>query len=903
MNIFRRVTLQSLRKNPTRTVVTIIGIILSAAMICAVTTFASSIQHYALENSIYAEGNWHVMQADISYDECEAIAKKDDIQQAGFVQQLGYSLLENSSNAEKPYLYVMGTDENAREMLPISLLGGRYPKNDKEILLPDHLASNGGIHYGLGDQLTLTLGDRELDGVVVGQGTPCYVYDAETGQAVFNGENFRPRESRTYTVVGYYHRLSYQLEDFPAPGYTALTVADEGGEGTWSAFWQLKDPRKAYDNMNEGVRTNDDVLMLLGSFRHNSFAQTLSGLGSIVVLLIMFGSVALIYNAFGISVAERTKQFGLLSSIGATKKQLRHMVLFEALAVSAVGIPLGILSGVGGIGVTLHFVGSKFRALGGFPLDMKLHVSLLSVVLAAIIALVTVLISAWIPSRRATKITAVEAIRQNGDIKVKGGRERSHRLTYRVFGLPGLLASKHYHRSKRKYRTTVVSLFMSVVLFVSASSFTDYLLLAATDGFSTRGYDLEYSVSMEQTEKTPEELLKLLCSEKHVTGGTYMAAEMYLDGVISTEAFNEGVVGSYLSTTENVPAHMEQADGTQAASLPVRVHFVADEEFRNLLKKYDLSEKDFLNPDQPLAITVDHARFFDRPTERYCNVELLGADQFTFYGERIRSYDGYSYLEESGEGKDRVIRYISNNDSEVMEIPYDQAAIPFSLAAGKTIHESPYFLAEMEAGSISMIYPISAYERVIPEELRERSDVYTFFLNSSNHAATFQQLTKTLLENGMNTDQFNDYAQGVENKRNMVTIVQVFSYGFIVLISLIAAANVFNTISTNIALRRREFAMLKSIGMKAKDFDKMMNFECLLYGSRALLLGLPVSAGVTYLVWKSVSDSVQMNFYLPWKAMLIAMGSVFAVVFVTMLYAMRKIKRDNPIDALKNENL
>lgn len=149
----------------------------------------------------------------------------------------------------------------------------------------------------------------------------------------------------------------------------------------------------------------------------------------------------------------------------------------------------------------------------------------------------------------------------------------------------------------------------------------------------------------------------------------------------------------------------------------------------------------------------------------------------------------------------------------------------------------------------------------------------------------------------------NDYAEREEMDRNIVTIIQVFSYGFIVLISLVAAANVFNTITTNINLRRREFAMLKSVGMSNKGFHRMMNYECLLYGSRALLFGLPASAGVTWLIYRAVDGGYKTNYHLPWGAVGIAVLSVFLVVFATMMYAMSKIGRDNPIDALKNENL
>lgn len=112
--------------------------------------------------------------------------------------------------------------------------------------------------------------------------------------------------------------------------------------------------------------------------------------------------------------------------------------------------------------------------------------------------------------------------------------------------------------------------------------------------------------------------------------------------------------------------------------------------------------------------------------------------------------------------------------------------------------------------------------------------------------------------------------------------------------------NVFNTISINISLRRREFAMLKSVGMSNKEMNRMMNFACILYGSRALLYGLPVSIIITGFIYRVISEGFTTGFYLPWSAIAIAVLSVFIVVFATMMYSMRKIKADNPIDALKN---
>ena len=163
--------------------------------------------------------------------------------------------------------------------------------------------------------------------------------------------------------------------------------------------------------------------------------------------------------------------------------------------------------------------------------------------------------------------------------------------------------------------------------------------------------------------------------------------------------------------------------------------------------------------------------------------------------------------------------------------------------------------------------------------------------------------TATLDEHGLPSGNLYDAADREETNRNLMFIINVFAYGFIVLISLIAAANVFNTISTGINLRRREFAMLKSVGMTQKGFHKMMDYECLMYGAKSLLWGLPAAVGVTYLIYRSINAGYVTNFYIPWVSIAVAVFSVFAVVFATMLYSTNKLKNENIIDALRNENL
>lgn len=908
MNVFNKVTLESLEKNRTRTIVTIIGIMLSAAMICASTTLVSSMRNFVLRCAIHIDGDWYGAVYDAAYKDYEDIRDSDRVSSAAYAQVLGYAKID-SANERKPYLYVLGGDVASGyfKTMPVHLILGTLPKDSTEIILPEHLTSNGKVNYKLGDTVTLDVGDRTLDGRRLGQDTPVYTYDSETQVEIMSGERLENTEPRTYTVVGIYERPTF--EDYSAPGYTALTAADtkSADQAPIHCYFKLHKPAGVYDFMKEMGYTqeyryayNTKVLLYSGTAPFDSFLTAFYSLAAIIIALIVFGSVSLIYNAFSISVSERTRQFGLLSSVGATRKQLRRMVLFEALAVSIVGIPLGILVGIGGIGITLLLIGDKFFSIVRVAIPMRLCVSWQAVVIAAVIALVTVLISAWIPSKRATRVSAVEAIRQSMDIKVSGRPVRTSKLAYKLFGLPGVLAGKHYKRNRKKYRTTVVSLFMSIVLFVSAAAFTDYMMESAEGGLASDQFDLIYAAESDASAAmTPDALLELLFSEPNVTGGTY-TKKQFLQGDISREY----VTAMFADRFADFGMEREDA-APKNLSISGYLYFVADAEFNRLLEKYNLKEADYYDRDNPLGIALDRNIEFDRRLEKYVTLDTLKGDGCVIEGLYYVEIDGYyrkdSRIDENG---NKVVLYQNrDNESDIIELPYGESFAKYTLRSEKTIEEAPFFVSRSTPVAINMIYPYSMLESVVPEAALNQFRNTEYFLTSSNHTASFENLATVLTENGLSSRQLFDYAANAETNRNVVTIIRVFAYGFIVLISLIAAANVFNTISTNISLRRREFAMLKSVGMTQKGFRRMMNCECLLYGSKALLLGLPVSCGITYLIYRAVTTAYETSFHLPWAAIGIAVLSVFLVVFATMMYAMRKVKKDNPIDALKNENL
>lgn len=944
MSIFHKVTLRYLKENRTRTLVTIVGMILSAAMFTAVTTSISSLRNYLINSTIYTEGNWYGAVHGLSDSQKEKLSADSRTKKSVTMELFGFADLKDSRNDAKPYLCVFGLQEDFTDMMPVHLLEGRLPENNSEILLPEHLSSNGGIDWQVGDTLSLDLGIRvnnlgetltNEDSFVDGEND-----SLQNGKAVSGlTERLISKKTYHYTVVGIYERPNF--EAYHAPGYTALTIGENSSDHTYSLYLRTAPGRQTGKKLQqmameyEGLawEINYNLLRLYGYSGESSYNRVMNNLGILLILIIMFGSISLIYNAFSISVSERTKQFGLLASIGATKKQLTGSVIFESLFLSVIGIPLGILSGLVGISITFYFVQDMMASVlgdsitGGYQMvrlsmilgpaknvALRLQPSFGALAIAIAVSLLTVIISAYIPARRAMKKSAIDAIRQSNDISIRSKKVKTSRLTQKLFGFEGMLATKNYKRNRRKYRATVISLFLSIVLFISASSFCAYLSLSARTVLSDNDYDLAYILNPDQDE-TPEALLAELSESEEITEYTY-ATKLYFTCPVETARLNP-MLRDYLKN--EMEAREETYEEYEETDMEIMMLFLADKDFKAYLQKLKLPEDEYFNTQAPKAVAADSLSLYSGASQKYFSFPAFTDDspgEINLYLARERENYDYSGTYRTENGVPVCDFYHQATDDEIVTFTREESCFLLPLTVGATVQQAPDFFAD-EYGVIRLFYPYSmldyvftgleadtSYYQISDMPLSENTSTELLFKcqdhNTTNSAAN---MTKLLMQKGYSTSGLVDYAASVESSRALVTVINIFSYGFIILISLIAATNVFNTISTNINLRRREFAMLKSIGMTPKAFSKMMDFECLLYGFKGLLYGLPVSFVMTWLIYSSIGQGLEIAFFIPWYSITIAVGSVFLVVFSTMLYSMRKIRKDNTIDTLKNENL
>lgn len=869
MNIMNKVTLQSMKKNKTRTIVTIVGIILSVSMVTAVTTIVTSLQNYLYETAVYENGSWHGMFQNISFEKGEEIAQDDGVADTVYTQYIGYAKMEASKNDFKPYLYVIGGNDETFDTLPIHLTEGRLPKNDAEIILPNHLENNGGVSYKLNDVLLLPLGDRMSDGYKLFQNNPITgEYDDKGNIIVSDDETLETNTLKQYTIVGFYERPSF--ENFTAPGYTAITFSDLSDKSAlYDVYYTMKNPQDVmgfsdnyYFKDGLGGSTNNEVLMYQGVSQYDTYSSSLYGMIAILIVIIMMGSIALIYNAFSISASERTVQFGLLSSIGATKKQIRKSVRFEALVLGLIGIPIGILAGIGGIGVTFFLLGDNLKTFttsvaGGDSVQFHMSVSWIGIAAAVVIACITLAVSVIKPAFRASRITAIEAIRSSKDISDRKADRKNHKtskITYKIFGLPGVLAKKYYTRSAKKYRATIISLFMSIVLFVSASSFILYLTSSVNNVYYRADYDITATISSDYADSKKE-----VIQEVRNLGSVDKASSSVMSNFLVEN-------GEELLTNEGKAALMEKYGFDSFEDLSVDMFLVGfdDETYENYVTSLGLNPEDLGEND----------------------VILYGLGQTIDYKNgTVKSYDFLKDTVKTVEFSRRTY----NVDTDTYEKGEE-----YSFNVATTAESMPFGYNGRDSVSSNVVYGV----------VRENSDIFkdtegtVIFIDSNDYEKT----EKELGEISEIASVYNAAAE-IENSRALMMVINVFAYGFIVLISLISVTNVFNTIVTNLKLRQRDFAMLRSVGMTKGGFRRMMIFECLIYGTKALLFGIPVSFLITLWIYSSVNVTWDGGLLIPWSAYGIVIVSVFIVVLISMVYAMSKINRNNLVETLRKDSI
>ncbi|OUQ89403.1 ABC transporter permease [Brevibacillus brevis] len=865
MNIVNQLTLRYMKKNKSRTLVTIIGVVISVAMLTAVFSISSSFMDMMQRNAIAYSGKWQAAFLNVTGEDVAVITNREAIERYDIDQKLGFARLSNSPNSVKPYLYITGHSNH--DVVGVSLIDGRLPQNENELALSSEYLRTAGVSLKVGDVVTLNFGDRSLN--VDGQSETLGNNDVYQSKEVFT-----PTNTKTYTITGIVQAPDKEQEVTAA--YRAFSGLSEGDleEGSpYTVSVEYKDFKGLGNDIYETsdaiaskvsgvkdqvksngvkIKYNRDLLLYSGVSNDSHFLNTVYLAVLSVGIIILIGSVSLIYNAFAISLSERSRTLGMLSSVGATKQQKRASVFFEAAVIGVIAIPAGLFFGSIGIGVTLHLLSPFIQKMLFVSEPIRLVIEPYSMIAVVLFSILTLLISAWLPAVRASKITPITAIRQTKDIEIKGKDVRTSNMTRKLFGFEAELGLKNLKRNKHHYRSTVFSLAISVILYLAASSFSLYMDKSYNMAQAPLPYDLSVNARGADLERV-RSLTNELMSVKNAT--TKVKTQL---------------IGADLILNENEVTT-------------------------------DISSRHTLNPDGKYFMSADIVSLDEASFAAY--LQSAGIDAKKLEGDEISAIlvNRFTLKEE-------------HHFTDISQLTVQEGSeLPLTLNEGAKVRiasitdKRPPFMLRYQEYAFTVTFVVS--ERGF-DKFRERGNAMLSEQVTSEVQFTTEQ--SAALENEINPiiNKYPDvhvYTNNLIEERkdamNRATVTSVFLYGFVVLIGLICMANIINTISTGMALRKREFAMLASIGMTPKGMKKMLRFEGFFYGMKSLIYGLPISLCVMFFIYKSLSRNFAFAFTVPWADLIIAGVGVFFIVGMTIFYANRKYKEYSIVNSLKNENI
>ncbi|MGI6072684.1 MAG: ABC transporter permease [Lachnospiraceae bacterium] len=874
MKLLRNLIIKNLKLNKKRTIVSIIGIVLSVALITAVSSMYMSGIKSLIKYTKATRGDFHVMFEDVKDSEIATLQNNRSVEKINVSKDLGYAKVD-SKNEYKPYIFVKALEKDSFDGLSVKLIEGNLPENGNEIVIPNHLKSNGKVEYKIGDRITVDLSKRlDFEDNELNQDA---AYNFEDGE-IF--EKLEKIETKEYKVVGIIDRPVRIVEPYSAPGYTALTAIDEkeyqGNYDLYVSFEKekIKDIYKIIGDLinvdyellakshNLAELTAEDSVKLAEqmskakykvNFNYALFEletnpinasgiKGLSGAAVIVMIIIVFASVFVIRNSFDISVTEKTRQYGMLRSIGATKKQIRSTVFKEASILGAIAIPIGILTGLLAtfllIVISNYLIGEMFTD----GLILEFSFSAIAIVVSILLGMITIYLSAITGAAKASKVSPIDSIRSSFEIKTSSKRIKTPGLISKLFGVGGAISYKNLKRSKRKYRTTTISIIVSVIIFITLSSFTSLMFGEADRVFE--GNDYNISISLESKSKEAYNKLLEISRFDHIEDYSIIRVN---DIKFSSEHLSD----EYKDYLEHQAFGPYDSEHYYAAIMSI-----GDKQFEKYLQSIKAEKTDFYNK----AVLIDTLE--------------------------------YNFIDANGNEATEYIRLFDLSENDIIKASIADTDKEFDITVGKVAEEKPFGLDKSATG-VFIVNDDYFDEIATPRFM----DLYIYSNNPEELVKNIEECLKD------ETYYLFDKSRQVKEMNNFSLLVSIFLYGFIAVITLIGVTNIFNTITTNMQLRRREFATLKSIGMTTKEFNRMIRLESLFMGAKSLIIGIPIGVILSLTIQYFIKKGTDLPYNIPAPAICISIMAVFILIMAIMKYSINEINKQNMIETIRSENI
>ena len=949
MNLMKTLTLKNLKLNRKRTIVTIVGIILATALLSAIVTLVSSFQYSMIEYQKQKDGDFHVKFSGVKMSELSEFKNNRNIESTFETIGMGFAKLDGCKNEDKPYAYVMATDEAGFERGSFNLIEGRMAKNEDEIVIPRHLKTNGRIDIKVGDEITLDVGKRyDSDTESVIEENSAYEHEAETLTGTV---------TKRYKVVGIMERPGYKMEDYSAAGYTFVTYSDElaaidngskseAGEADTTLTVYSRYTQKALRNKDAvtadiiGVdekllaKANDSSVEMTAEesdrflkeienakydidmngylisyecvFPVDGMFKALFTVAAVVALIIILTSVYCIKNSFNISITEKIRQYGMLSSVGATRRQIKSSVKTEAAMLGVVGIPVGTMSGILASLILVKVVNAL--SAGWLNFALSFHTSLPALILAVILSIATIYFSATGSARRAAKVTPLEAIRNTKEIKIKSAKLKTPAVIGRIWGIGGVISYKNIKRNNKKYRTTVTSIVICSVTFIVISYFMSMAFSMVGMSYASTDYNIGINMSYKK-DIDIEKLTKLVSGiegvDDYLVGAGY---DFDVDKPEYTKEYgeycrqlyddSEDVSQMFLITVlddKSYDKYASDAGIKNAAEGAILVNKCTFDVYNENSSKYVKKEMELYKYKAGDTIKCGYNVYDD-----------ASSDDNAVEGDTESSTDDNNAVEgdtESGtEYNNGYIDEETINDGVRKTVDVTIAGVTDKVPIGYKGYSNTTLLFMNQKG-FEGLWADGQHGNELEPGYASYS-AYVVAENADDYQDTFEKETEGNPEYSQMHFYVSNQDKAMRDEKSLFTLLGVFAYGLIVVIALIGITNIINTLSTGMELRSREFATLRSIGMTDKQFAGMVRLESVFISVKALVIGVPLGILISYLLCVMMNRMDDAIMYVPpYKAIILCIVVVIMLIYAIMKLSMTKLRHNNIIETIKNENL
>lgn len=948
MNLMKTLTLKNLKLNRKRTIVTIVGIILATALLSALVTLVSSFQYSMIEYQKQKDGDFHVKFSDVKMSELSELKNNRNIESTFETMGMGFAKLDGCKNEDKPYAYVMATDEAGFERGCFKLIEGRMAKNEDEIVIPRHLKTNGRIDIKVGDEITLDIGKRYDSNTESVISENCaYEHDAET---------LTDTVTKHYKVVGIMERPGYGMEDYSAAGYTFVTYSDELAaidNGTKSEASEADTTLTVYSRYTKKALRNKDAVTadIIGVdeklfakandssvemsaeesdrflkemenakydiymngylisyecvFPIDGSFKALFTVAAVVALIIILTSVYCIKNSFNISITEKIRQYGMLASVGATRRQIKSSVKTEAAMLGVVGIPVGTMSGILASLILVKVVNAL--SAGWLNVALSFHTSLPALILAVILSIATIYFSATGSARKAAKVTPLEAIRNTKEIKIKSSKLKTPAIIGRIWGIGGVISYKNIKRNNKKYRTTVTSIVICSVTFIVISYFMSMAFSVVGMSYASADYNIGINMSCKKDidiEKFSKLLSGIEGAEDYLVGAGYdfdVSKPEYTKeyGEYCRQVYDnsEDVSQMFLITVlddKSYDKYASDAGIKNAAAGAILVNKCTFDVYNENSSKYVKKEMELYKYKAGDTIECGYNVYDDASSDDNAaegNTESSTEDNNAVEGgTEISTEDNNGYVDEET---------INNGVRKTVDVTI--AGVTDKVPIGYKGYSNT--LLFMNQKGFESLWGDGKNGNEIKPGYASYS-AYVVAENADEYQDTFEKETEENPEYSQISFYVSNLDKEMRDEKSLFTLLGVFAYGLIVVIALIGITNIINTLSTGMELRSREFATLRSIGMTDKQFVGMVRLESVFISVKALVIGVPLGILISYLLCVMMNRMDDAIIYeLPYKAIILCIVVVIMLIYAIMKLSMTKLRHNNIIETIKNENL